>query len=1010
MISVSMLGGAGGCARGVARYYLTPDQGCGIGYYTEHDQVPGRWLGHGAERLGLRGPLEADGAARLVRLLKAEGPDGQVLTRPLWRPDPAGRLPSAPLLVALEQGAVLRGVPLDELLTDPVDRATLLGIVRRSGGPGVPAEVKGRLASPLATPVGPLAITPVSVRGGWHVDAAVAKNLANAVGLDPVEVFRASDGTDRFTPALAKVGARVDTRRVGIDVTVSAPKSVSLLQALADPEMAALIEACHDRAVQQALGYLQRKAGHGFRGHHGDGQAMDRVGTDGWIVAGFTHFTSRAGDPQLHTHLVVPNLLHGTDGKWSAIDSRAVYRQAKTAGFLYQAALRHELSRELGVGWTEPVKGLAEIKGVPREVLRAFSQRRRQIETALARSGKTGRNAAQAACLATRQRKQHTPAAVRRESWQQRALALGTSPGELLTAAGIKVGADGPSGRFGRRLRASRSTSRALELSPAQLANVAALVLGPDGVTAKTTCFDRRDLLQALAVTVPVEHTGNAIDLERLADHLLRQPATVHVGPGAEDEPRWTTLDLLTNEHRALTFAAGPSRLAGPSAESVETLLAERAWLSEEQQTSIRHLTTDPRLATVLVGPAGSGKTAALAAIRDLAEQNGQPVIGCSLAALTAQRLQQGSGITSSSLAQLLHHLDTDPAGLARGTVVVVDEAGMVGTRQLCRLLEHVNQAGGRLLLVGDPAQLPEIDAGGLFRHLSQPQQRPAVLRGNQRQQHEWEVLALDQLRGGQHVAALSSYARRQRITLTSDRDQLHERVAADYLVATAAAESPAGMRETVVLASQHVDVDALNTEIRRGLQQQGRLGPDTLTLELSGGPTGFAAGDQVIITRPCLDEQGRKVLNGTRGELISAGVEGLRVQSDTGTAFTLSPETAVGGLRHGYALTIHKAQGLTAENALVVSDGLTRNAAYTAMSRGRQRNQLYLHTDFPKTGIADWQAAFGRLCQQLDRPTGDTLASSQIERLASPLATARDYPERDHLAHRQPDDRTLGV
>lgn len=142
---------------------------------------------------------------------------------------------------------------------------------------------------------------------------------------------------------------------------------------------------------------------------------------------------------------------------------------------------------------------------------------------------------------------------------------------------------------------------------------------------------------------------------------------------------------------------------------------------------------------------------------------------------------------------------------------MVVDEAGMVGTRQLTQLLEQVDHVGGRLLLVGDPAQLPEIDAGGMFRHLSHAEQRPSVLTGNQRQRHPWEAAALDRLRAGQHVAALVAYARNQRITPVSSRQDLHTQVAADYLTATAGATTPQQTRQTVVLASQHEDVDALN-------------------------------------------------------------------------------------------------------------------------------------------------------------------------------------------------------
>ena len=253
-------------------------------------------------------------------------------------------------------------------------------------------------------------------------------------------------------------------------------------------------------------------------------------------------------------------------------------------------------------------------------------------------------------------------------------------------------------------------------------------------------------------------------------------------------------------------------------------------------------------------------------------------------------------------------------------------------------------------------------------------------------------MIALERLRTGQHRHALASYVQHGRITRSDSREELHVQVATDYLVATADATTPAAMQESVVLASQHVDVDALNDEIRLGLQQQGRLGPDTLVLELPAGPAGFVAGDQVIITRACRDHSGRKILNGTRGQLLAAGPDGLRVQPEDGPNFLLSPDTAVASLRHGYALTIHKAQGVTATTALVVSDGLTRNAAYTALSRGRDRNQLYVHVDDPQTGAPDWPVAFERLCDQLDRRTGDTLANNQVLPVASRLATGRRY------------------
>ncbi|MCU1593766.1 MAG: Ti-type conjugative transfer relaxase TraA [Frankiales bacterium] len=969
MMSICMLGGAGTPSGGVGRYYLMPDQVCGLAYYTEHDQLPGRWLGDGAQALGLTGPLGTAGAVRLEQLLKAQDPDGQALARPVLRADPAGRLPAGPLLTSLRDVARSRGVPLDELLISPSNRAALLGLVRRTGiSEGIVPSANGALAtgsSTLATASGVLPTGPGMTAKPVTVDAAVAGRLASAAGLDPVELYRAADGTDRYAAAAAKAGGRVDIRRAGIDVTVSAPKSVSVLAALADPETAALIELCHDRAVQQALGYLQRHAGHGLRGHHGDGQVMDRVATDGWIAVGFTHYTSRAGDPQLHTHLVLPNLLHGADGKWSAIDSRAVHRHLKTAGYLYHAALRYEISQQFSITWHPPAKGMSEIREVPKAVLREFSTRRRQIERALATTGGKGLVAAQAACLATRQRKTHISLTILREAWAQRSTRLGASPAELLKALTPRQRS------WARRQPAGPALE---DLTSAHIMAIAEQVLGSGGVTLQQTSFDRRALVQAIAVTVPVEYGGDAQRLEDLADSLLVRPGVV---PLVEDEQggrRWTTLELLTTEYRALDLAA--ARNGRPTdLELLKEVLAVQPGLSRDQAHAIRVLADDDRFVRVLVGPAGSGKTAVVTAARDLAQRDGQPVVGCALAALTAQRLQQGSAVPSSSLASLLSRLDNGQA-LEPRTLVIVDEAGMVGTRDLARLFEHVQQAHGRVLLVGDPEQLPEIDAGGLFRHLSQPEALPAQLVGNQRQRNAWEAGALELLRANRPVIALGEYARHDRVTASSTKDEMHEQVAADYLDALRDCRSPRQIRQTVVLAAHRADVDLLNQSIRTRIQQAGRLGPD---VHQTVDDRTYAVGDEVIVAQQCRDRSGGKVLNGTRGTVTRGTAMGLGFQPDRGPEIILDAPTIAASVQHGYALTIHKAQGLTATTALIVGDGLTRQSAYTALSRGRERNQLYLHDD--PGAPDDGPSPFQRLCEQLTRGGGDTLASQQLPR-----------------------------
>jgi conjugative relaxase-like TrwC/TraI family protein len=214
---------------------------------------------------------------------------------------------------------------------------------------------------------------------------------------------------------------RREDRLPGFDLTFSAPKGVSLLFALSHTRTSLLVREAHDRAVAAALGYLEREAGEVRRGKDG----VDRLPGGGFVAAAFRHRTSRAGDPQLHTQVLVANMSRGQDGRWSALDGRQLYWQAKTAGTLYQTALRHEL-RALGLRFTLRENGLSELADVPRSVLRAFSRRRVEIEAELARRGDSSRAAAQVATLATRKAKDYgVPAESLAAEWHSRAEGLG---------------------------------------------------------------------------------------------------------------------------------------------------------------------------------------------------------------------------------------------------------------------------------------------------------------------------------------------------------------------------------------------------------------------------------------------------------------------------------------------------------------------------------------------------------------------------------------------------------
>jgi hypothetical protein len=327
---------------------------------------------------------------------------------------------------------------------------------------------------------------------------------------------------------------------------------------------------------------LERTAAAVRRGHNG--AVVEEVG--GFVAAAFRHRSSRAGDPQLQTHVVIANLGRGSDGRWTALDGRRLYAQATTASQLYQALLRDELTRRLGLEWTPVERGIAEVQDVPPRVLRAFSQRRAETEASLAERGTSGPRAAETAALATRRAKERDVDAARLfAQWRERAAELGWSPD------------------IARRGLACRDD--------VDLEALARKLLGPDGLTQRASTFTRRDVVRSICAVLPPGAAVTADRVEHLADEVLRHRDVVamltdhtggdsfrrtdgHVLRVAIEDRRYTTAELLALEQRIVTAAeigrAAPacsraSSSAGTSASSAPTSNA----LSSKPSSTGRH-------------------------------------------------------------------------------------------------------------------------------------------------------------------------------------------------------------------------------------------------------------------------------------------------------------------------------------------------------------------------------------------------------------------------------------
>lgn len=604
-------------------------------------------------------------------------------------------------------------------------------------------------------------------RGQWVGEGAAALGLAHEV--DGAALRRVLFGLDPDDGAPLRSSSSA-VRVAGFDLTFSAPKSVSVVFGIGDHEMRAAVRGAHDRAVREAVGYLEVSAAAVRRG--AGGARVEPA--DGLVAATFRHRTSRVGDPQLHTHVLVANLGRGPDGRWSALDGRQLYAQARAASFIYQAVLRGELTRELGLEWLPVRQGIAELAGVPKPVLRAFSRRRAQIEAALEERGTSSPRAAEAAALATRSAKDRgVDAGELVAGWRSRAAALGFERGDLERLLG--------------RVRAQQLDAAAWE-------RVFDALAAPTGLTWRSSTFARRDVVQAVCERLP---TGAAVDgraLQAAADRFLASSRVVPLLPEREmreggeafrrrdgrllplahDGMTYSTPELLALEQRlierVIDSRGADAGVAGNAA--VDKAVAARATLSGEQRAMVEHLCLDWDGVAVVVGKAGTGKTFALGAAREAWQAAGYPVLGVTVARRAARELEDGAGISSTSVAALLGDLRTrGQAPLPERCVLVVDEAGMVATRQLAALLEPVQAVDGKLVLVGDHRQLPELEAGGAFRGLVH-RGLAIELTENRRQVHAWERTALDHLREGRPEPALALYQAHDRLVIdtTSDR------------------------------------------------------------------------------------------------------------------------------------------------------------------------------------------------------------------------------------------------
>ncbi|MBX4918136.1 Ti-type conjugative transfer relaxase TraA [Rhizobium bangladeshense] len=484
--------------------------------------------------------------------------------------------------------------------------------------------------------------------------------------------------------------------------------------------------------------------------------------------------------------------------------------------------------------------------------------------------------------------------------------------------------------------------------------------------------FDEKDIAKALH-----RYVDDPADFANIRARLMASDELVMLKPQEFDgETRevaapavFTTRGMLRIEYDMAQSARVLSEQGGfgVSARQVDTAI-ERVEsgdpkhplrLDAEQVDAIRHVTGDSGIAAV-VGLAGAGKSTLLAAARLAWESEGHRVIGAALAGKAAEGLEDSSGIESRTLAAWELAWANGREALDRGDVLVIDEAGMVASQQMARVLKSVEEAGAKVVLVGDAMQLQPIQAGSAFRAISE-RIGFAELAGVRRQREEWAREASRFFARGEVEKGLDAYARHGHLAEAGTRAATIDRIVADWTearreaIGRSASEGRDGRLrggELLVLAHTNDDVRKLNEALRAVMAGEDALS-DSRTFQTARGAREFAEGDRIIFLENArfLEPRARSsgpqyVKNGMLGTVISTGDKRgevlMSVRLDNGNKVVFS-EDSYRNVDHGYAATIHKAQGTTVERTFVLATGMMdQHLTYVAMTRHRDRVDLY--------------------------------------------------------------------
>ncbi len=758
--------------------------------------------------------------------------------------------------------------------------------------------------------------------GVWHGRGAEALGLTGDI--DKTEFLKLCDGVGKDGEALTQ-NAGKENHVAGWDLTFSAPKSVSVLWSQADFETRLKIQQLHFEAVKKSLDYLEAEAGFTRRGHLGESTEKCKL-----VFATFEHGTSRAQEPQLHTHAIAQNVGIREDGTTGTILSRPLYRLKMTTGALYRAELAHKLHTELGLE-IEKTKDAFEIKGVSKELMTEFSSRRKEILEAMTDAKASGAERASYFTMTTREKKAHVAREILFEKWQEVGKSYSFDAEQIL----------GRKKDFSQKVRLADLQS--LKEIKAGVEKTA------EKITERESYFSEKELIRKTAL----ENVGT-FSSDEIKDGVKQYLETeaVKLGRGKDDDFYYTTKEVDALEKRMLSDVR-EAKAGWHKKPLFSREIRINNDLNTEQKQALLSITdTEGGSIKVVSGMAGTGKTTLLKTAKEVWEAQGFEVRGAALAAVAAKGLEEGAGIKSDTVASTFFAIDrakgkiTDafqpPAYVAARkksgltlnskTIIVVDEAGMLGTRQMSELIHEVKKAKARLILVGDEKQLQPIDAGNPFKAIGERIGR-SELTDIKRQSDFWAREAVKDFSRGESEKGLKAFAERDLLRVSETRKDAMQELVKDWT-----AEKSENLQDSLMIAGTRAEVSKLNRLAQSERLADGELGKKSIQVK----DDFLFEGERVLFTK---NNRILKVRNGELGTVweVDCDKRTLQVYLDNGNRVTV-PLKNYEEIQLGYAVTTHKAQGITINKAYVLTGGSMqdRELSYVQMSRSRAETKIY--------------------------------------------------------------------